>query len=179
MLPRSSRTGRPSRTSRFSNGMCAMCAASRRESVSSVGAVSPAHRMRSKYASRSGNVVMSRLPAWVAVQVFRRPLETAGTQRQHEGVAMSEAFERLDRRALVDDARVVEKQAAPWLLHREAQAGRPVGIADAWLAALDARSIDEHDGDQVDAVAMRSLGRRPADAVGSVDAELVRLDVPQ
>ena len=39
-------------------------------------------------------------------------------------------------------------------------------------------AVDQHDGDEVDAVAMRAFGRRPADAVGGVDAELVRLDEP-
>ena len=49
---------------------------------------------------------------------------------------MAAAVERLDRRALVDDARVVEQQGGPGLGHREAQAGRPVGIEHARLAAL-------------------------------------------
>ena len=55
----------------------------------------------------------------------------------------------------------------------------PVGGEHARLAALDPFAADEDDGDEVDAVAMRAFGRRPADAVGRVDAELVRLDVPR
>ena len=79
----------------------------------------------------------------------------------------------------MDDARVVEEQAGPGRLQREAQPGRPVGIEDARLAALDAFATDQHDRHQVDAVAVRPFRRRPADAVGGVDAELVRLHVPR
>ena len=37
---------------------------------------------------------------------------------------------------------------------------------------------DQHHGDEIHTVAVRPLGRRAADAIGGVDAELVRLDVP-
>ena len=103
---------------------------------------------------------------------------TPGAQGQHQRVPMPVRLERLDRRALVDHPRVVEQQAGPRLVHREAQAGRAVGVEDARLAALDAFAADQDHGDEVDAVAVRAFGRRPADAVGGVDAELVRLDVP-
>ena len=43
---------------------------------------------------------------------------------------------------------------------------------------MPTRSTSTH-GDEVDAVAVRAFGRRAADAVGGVDAELVRLDVPR
>jgi hypothetical protein len=92
---------------------------------------------------------------------------------------MAVALERLDRRALVDDARVVEDERRPRLEHREALARGPVGGEDARLAALDARAADAHDGDEVDAVAVRAFGSRPADAVGGVDAELMRFDEPR
>ena len=71
------------------------------------------------------------------------------------------------------------KKRGPRLEHREAQSGRPVGFEHARLAALDAHALDQQHRDEVDAVAVRAFGRRPADAVGGVDAELVRLDVPR
>src|SRR5439155_22039457 len=78
-----------------------------------------------------------------------------------------------------DDACVVEDERGPRLEHREALAFGAVGGEDARLAALDPFAADEDDGDEVDAVAMRAFRRRPADAVGGVDAGLVRLDVPR
>src|SRR5664279_475216 len=109
----------------------------------------------------------------------RWALEGAGAKRQDERVAMSALLERLDRRALVNDAAVVEQQAGPGLEHREAQARGAVGIEHAGLATLDALAPDQHHGDEVDAVAVRAFGRGPADAVGGVDAELVRFRVPE
>src|SRR6476660_8172261 len=104
-----------------------------------------------------------------------RPLERSGAVGQDERVAMPIGLERLYRRALVDDTRVVEDQRGPRLEHREAQPLGAVGGEHARLATLDSFATDEDDGDEIDAVAMRAFGRRPADAVGRVDAELVRL----
>ena len=128
-------------------------------------------------AARRGRLDRPRADA--PAQGAARALERAGAIRQDERVAVAVAFERLDRRALVDDARVVEDERGPRLEHREAQAFGAVGCEDARLAALDAVAADQRDRHQVDAVAMRAFGRRPADAVGGVDPELVRLDEPR
>jgi tRNA pseudouridine32 synthase/23S rRNA pseudouridine746 synthase len=56
---------------------------------------------------------------------------------------------------------------------------RPVGLEHARLAALDAFARHQEHRHHVDAVAVRAFRRRPADAVGGVDAELVRLDRPR
>ena len=78
----------------------------------------------------------------------------------------------------MDDAGVVEDERRPGLEHREAHPFGPVGGEDARLAALDPFAAHQDDRDEVDTVAVRALGRRPADAVGGVDAELMRLDEP-
>src|SRR5678816_4444013 len=109
--------------------------------------------------------------SWLASARRARPLERSGPVGEDERVAMPVAFERLDGRALVDDARVVEDQRGPRLEHGEAQPFGTVGGEHTRLAALDPLAADKDDGDEVDAVAMRPFGRRPADAVGRVDAE--------
>ena len=85
---------------------------------------------------------------------------------------------RLDRRRFVDDALVVQEQQAPRLRECEALSLRAVGLEHARLAALDAFARDKEHRDQVHAVAVRALGRGPADAAFGVDAELVRFDEP-
>ena len=84
----------------------------------------------------------------------------------------------LDRRRLVHHARVVEQHGAPGLVHHEADAARAVGLEHPRLAAANVVPGDEDHRDEVDPVAVGALGRRPADPVGGVDAELVRLDEP-
>src|SRR5690606_12804627 len=73
---------------------------------------------------------------------------------------------------------VVDQQRAPGLHDREAQALRTVGLEHARFTAPDVLAPHHQDGDEVDAVPVRALGRRPTDAARGVDAELVRLDVP-
>ena len=97
---------------------------------------------------------------------------------QHQRVAMAAGRGGLDGRGLVDHALVVEQQRGPRPRQREALAGRPLGIEDAALAALHALARREDHRDEIDTIAMRAFGRGPADAVGGVDAELVRLDIP-
>ena len=55
----------------------------------------------------------------------------------------------------------------------------PVRVEHARLAAAHVVAIDQDHGDIIDAVAMRAFRRGPADALGSVDAELMRFDVPR
>ena len=87
--------------------------------------------------------------------------------------------DRLNRRGLVDHPFVVQQQGAPGLLQREAHAVRAVGLEHTRLATLQADTRDQQHGDKVNPVAVRALGRRSADAVGRVDTELMRLDVPR
>src|SRR5690606_12570490 len=115
----------------------------------------------------------------------RRPLmyasiseEPFGAPGEDEGVAVAVAGDGLDGGGLVDDAGVVKQQQAPWIAQGEALAVGAVGIEDAGLAALDRLALDHQHGHVVHAVAVRALGRGPADAVGGIDAELVRLDMP-
>ena len=46
------------------------------------------------------------------------------------------------------------------------------------FTALDALTIDKNDGHEIHAIAMRALGRRAANTLGSVDSKLMRLNEP-
>ena len=60
----------------------------------------------------------------------------------------------------------------------EAHAVRSGRLEHAGLAAGDRLTSDEDHGDEVDPVAVGTLGCRSADALGRVDAKRMRLDVP-
>ena len=78
----------------------------------------------------------------------------------------------------MDDPRIVHEKQRPWLLHCEADARWSVGIEHARLAAANVATPYQQQSDEIDAVAVSTLGSRPTDSTGSVDAELMRLDEP-
>src|SRR5690606_40033409 len=85
---------------------------------------------------------------------------------------------RLDRGGLVDHPGVIQEQQRPWFEQGETLSVRPFGLEYPRLSTLDAVAPDQDDGNEIHAVPMRAFRRWPADAVGGVDAELVRLHVP-
>jgi len=109
-------------------------------------------------------------------------LKFIGPVGQHQRVAHAAlpvlAVGREDGRGFVDHPLVVHEQRRQRLLHQKAHAVRTVGIEDAGFAAFHAAPLHQEHDDEIDAVAVRALGRWPAHAFGGVDAELVRFDVP-
>ena len=87
---------------------------------------------------------------------------------------MSMFTDGLDRRRLMNHGRIVEQQQRPWLGQGKAFAIGAVRLEDARLAALDLFAPDQQYGDEIDAVAVCAFRRGPADAIGRIDAELVR-----
>src|SRR5262245_17510110 len=109
--------------------------------------------------------------------ILSRLLKPRAAIRQHQRVAYALLVRHgLDRRGLVHHALVIEQQRRPGLAHREADTGRAVRFEYARLAAAHADAVDKNHRDEVDAIAVRTLGRRPTDAFLGVDPELMRLD---
>ena len=78
----------------------------------------------------------------------------------------------------MDHARIVKQQDRPWLGEREALAIGSFGLEDAGLTTLHSLTIDEKHRDEIDTIAMRTFRRRAANAIGGINAKLVRLDKP-
>ena len=104
-------------------------------------------------------------------------LERVFAERSRTRVsAMTVLAQRLDRRGLVDHARVVEQQHRPRFGQGEAcpTARRPRTPGFRRPYAL---APDQDHGDEIHvAVAVRALRRGPAEPVAGIDPELVRLD---
>ena len=101
-----------------------------------------------------------------------------GAQGHHQRVTMALSAQRLDRRAFVNHARIVQQQQRPSLRQGEPLASWPVGVEHARLAPFDVLSVDHEHGNEIHAIAVRAFWRGPANAVGRVDAKLVRFDTP-
>ena len=101
-----------------------------------------------------------------------------GAQGHHQRVTMALSAQRLNRRAFVNHARIVQQQQRPSLRQGEPLAPWPVGVKHARLAPFDVLSVNHKHGNEIDAIAVRAFWRGPANAVGRVDAKLVRFDAP-
>nr|GEU28476.1 hypothetical protein [Tanacetum cinerariifolium] len=112
-------------------------------------------------------------------QGFFLALEAPGAPREDQRIAVAVRVQRLDRRRFVDHGGVVEQQHGPRFGHGETLAVGAFGFEYAGLAALDQFARDQDHGHEIDAVAVRAFRRGTADAVGGVDAELVRFHVPR
>src|SRR5690606_24473829 len=107
-----------------------------------------------------------------------RLLETSGAIRQYERIANARLTIGLDRCGLMNDSLIVEQQCGPRFEHREAHAGITACLEHTGFAAAHVAALDQDDGDEIHAVAVRPLGRGSTDAFGSIDSKLMRLDVP-
>src|SRR5581483_7185154 len=84
----------------------------------------------------------------------------------------------LNRRRFMDDARIIEQQQRPGLLHGETDSRRSVCIEHPGLAAPDVLTSHQQKCDEINSVTMRAFRSRPANAIGRVNPELMRLYVP-
>ncbi len=107
-----------------------------------------------------------------------RLLKTSGSVGQYQRVPEARHLVRLDRCRFMDDPRVVHQEHGKWLRHGESPAGGAVRIEHVRLAAADAETPDQHDGDKIHPVAMGPLRRRASNSGCGIDAKLMRLDEP-
>jgi hypothetical protein len=64
------------------------------------------------------------------------------------------------------------------LLHCEADTRWSVGIEHTGLAAANVSTPYQHQSNEIDAIAVRTLGSWPTDPPGCINAELMCLDKP-
>lgn len=73
---------------------------------------------------------------------------------------------------------IVKQQQRPRFSQRKAHAVRAVCVEYARLTAFDTATVHQNDSDEIDAVPMRTFGRRAADALCRVNAKLVCFNEP-